>query len=224
MKSDKKPVIGLICVMVCCIFVLCITIGLFASVGYASFVADSEASESEPGLEWGYKFKHVDIIFDGGWVGDIAYKSPKSTFNVDEVTLTVSFGSLWAKYGPEDCDVPEYDIYFKEHSEYVDESIYTLKTVRKQFFSEEYCINRVVDGGEDWDYHYEFNHTEQITIPKELFTESEGIICLMIGGTKIGGNMSYQNGYMILAGTDIKYQLKGTEVILSKPYNYSWYY
>lgn len=230
MKSDKKPVIGLICVILSCIFVIALTLGLLASAK-ENVVADSDADSvtdvppSEPELEWGYKFKYFNGSIDGGWIGDIAYKSQKCTFNVDDVTLTVSFGSFSSKYGPEDCDVPEYDIYFVDPSGYIDVSIYTVKTVRKQFFSEEYGVTYVKDQTENWDYHYEFAHTEEITIPEELFTESEGFIRLMIGGTNIAEHSPYIKGYLILGEANIKYQLQGTDkVVLSRPYDDEWHY
>lgn len=240
MKTDKKPIIGFICVMLSCILVIGITIGLLSSANNkvaAGTTTDTTADTTdestpdipeepivdEPELQWGYKFKYFDGCIDGGWVGDIAYKSQKNTFNIDDVTLTVSFGSFLSGYGPVDCDVPEFDIYFADPSGYLDVSIYDLKTVEDQFFSEKYDID-FVDDRPNGVYYYEYAYSEEITIPKELFTENEGIIRLVIAGMNIAEHSDYVNDYLILGQADIKYQLQGDEVILSKPCDDEWHY
>lgn len=241
MKSDKTPVIVFICVMLSCILVLGITIGILSSANNNTVAAgattdttdttdntpetpeESPIDEPEPELYYGYKFKKVSAAIDGCSVGDIAYKSTKSTFNVEEVTLTVSFGSLGAKLGPDKwTDVPEFDIYFVDSS---GESVYTLKTIKEQFFSEKYGIYRVDDETDSRYYYYEYAHTEEITIPQELFTESEGVISICIGGINVAEN-SPNNYYLILDQAEIKYKLNGMDqVVLSKPYtDHLWYY
>ena len=240
MKSDKTPVIGFICVMLSCILVLGITIGLLSSANKNTAIAGattdttpnntpetldkSPVDEPEPELYFGYKFKNFGGSIDGGFLGHIAYKSHKSTFNVDDVTLTVSFGSLWARFGMNNSiDVPEFDFYFADSS---GESIYTLKTIKEQFFSEKYDISRVDDKTDRRYYYHEYAYTEDITIPKELFTESEGVICMVIAGINVAENSHYINDYLTLGKAEIKYKLNGMDqVVLSKPYTDDiWYY
>lgn len=254
MKEYKKPIIGLMCVVLSCILVMGITLGLLnsanntASAGSTTDTMDTTNTpqeppaeelpaeepplldeiepEPEPELQWGYKFKYFDGAIDNSWIGDIAYKSQKNTFNIDDVTLTVSFGSLFTMHKPNEYDdVPEFDFYFADPSGYIDESIYTLKTIKEQFFSEKYNI-KFVNDKPNRVYYHEYAHTEEITIPKELFTESEGVIRMVIAGTNVAEDWDseYLTNYMILGEADIKYQMQGDKVILSKPYDDCWHY
>ncbi|MCH5147024.1 MAG: hypothetical protein J1F61_03330 [Clostridiales bacterium] len=221
MKSDKKPVIGLICVMACCIFVIALTLGLLASVHVAGSAADStadadtETPASEPELEWGYKFQLNGVSGrEQRWLTSIAYKSDKRTFNIDEVKLTLSFGSLRSgkDVGFDDFDIPEFKIYYADKSR---NNLYTVRNVQEDFTSEEFGINIIYDVPNNL-YYYEFNHSEEITIPKEIFTQSEGIFTITIGG------MNYAWGeYVIIDGTDLEYRLVGdNEVVLSPAWVY----
>lgn len=237
MKTDKKPIIGFICVMLSCVLVIGLTLGLLISAGRNTAdgsTADSTTetaensskevpefpSEIEPELQWGYKFYYGSGSGCGtNIIGQIACKSQKNTFNIDNVTLTISYGAMEAKYGPsKEFDVPEFDIYFAEfnpRSENVYPCVYHVKTVKEQFFSEKYAVN-MVDDRANRVYYYEFNHSEEITIPKELFTESEGEIPLLITGTNEAKWPPYGNQYLWLCKLYINYKLQGTDkVVLS---------
>lgn len=248
MKTDKKPVIGLFCVILSCVLVIGITLGLLSSANNNEVAAGSTADttnttsdntagiteeppteEPEPELQWNYKFKYFDgCIGGGGCEGDIAYKSQKNNFNLDDVTLTVSYGALWSGLGPNQYyDVPEFDFYFADPSGYINESIYTLKTIKEQFFSEKFDVTMVDDKMDSRYYYYEYAHTEEITIPKELFTESEGIIRMVIAGINVAERWHsyFLDNFLVLGEAKIKYQLQGEELILSKPVTDSiWHY
>lgn len=215
MKTDKKPIIGFICVMLSCVLLIGLTLGLLL---YANRV---DAAGSALALERGYTFKYQYGVSSCGpnSRGQIACKSQKNTFNIDNVTLTISYGAVGAKNGPEvTLNVPEFDIYFAEfnpRSENVYPCVYHVKTVKEQFFSEKYDVN-MVDDYANGVYYYEFNHSEEITIPKELFTEKNGQLTLVISGTNDVERNPYGYDYMCLCKLYINYKLQGTDkVVLS---------
>lgn len=227
MKADKKPVIGLICVVLCCTLVFSLTLGLLMSANRvapntppmadATVETPKDLPEAQPELEWGYKFKRYNGAIDGGWVGHIAYRSQTSTFAVDEVKLTISFGSCWPKmeYAWDVYYVPEFEIYFADPSGYIADNFYTARKVNEQLFSEEYRATYVDDEQNNLSY-YEFNHSEEISVPKELFSESGGRIRIVIGG------MNYapynENKYLIFDVVTIDYRLiENNQVQLSVP-------
>lgn len=242
MKEDKKSIIGLACVVLSCILVMGITLGLLssanntASAGSTTDTTDttsdntSETPEEppveepapEPELQWGYKFEKISGATSCSTpLSNYAYKSQKRTLNIDEAKITISFGARDGNAYIENCSIPEYSIYFASSDDlliyegyYLDHSIYTVKTVNEQIFSEEYKVTRVDDRDEIY-YYYEFAHSEEITIPKELFTDSKGNITLCIAGKNISGDSHYVENF-IIGAISLKYHINGTnEVVLS---------
>ena len=176
-------------------------------------------------MEWGYKFKkETDMSSCNNKICYSAYKIPKRTNKVNEVKLTVSFGAWGGNRFIDSCEIPEYSIYFVNPEDFLenitlDSSIYTVKTVKEQVFSEKYNVTINNDKDELY-YYYEFSHTEEITIPKELFAESEGAIRLIIGGTNVSEDPHYLK-YMFLGTVDLRYKMNGTdEVVLSHIWEY----
>ena len=240
MNSEKKSIIGFVCVMLCCILVIGITIGLLSSVDN-TVTADTTADttdttdstkdtteeppeiEPEPELEWGYKLPdaHGGTSCAGStrtrWPVNIAYKSGKKTFNADNVKLTMSYGILSSteinEYNIEmmriymGWDITWFEIYFADEA---GNNIHTVRKVEESLIREKYrVVSHVRDGG-----YYAYNHTEEITIPKELFTESEGTITLCLGGNNIAGE---EPGYEVLDYTYISYQLIGDNQVVLSP-------
>lgn len=243
MKSDNKPVIGLICVVLSCILVMGITLGLLSSAnntalaGLTTDTTDNtpdntpdttkefpaEEPQPEPELIWGYEPRTGESSCFSPEHGHMGYKSDKKTFDIDNVKLTLAYGVL-AYYEIDEfaieyyyrnhlgLDIPEFEIYFGDEFK---NNIYTLREVKESFINEKY---RVAGVGNDCDYRYEFNHLEEITIPKELFTESEGIIIICVGGMNVAGD---EPKYEVLCSEQIKYQLiENDKVILSPRWEY----
>lgn len=233
MKVDKKPVIGLICVVLSSILVMGITLGLLSSANNTatagSKVDTTDNSTGTPKvspenemvyeLEWGYKH---ELFGSTGremrWPIYMGYKAIKKTFDIDSVNLILSFGvmsyneidtefiEIAREYGG--WDISEFEIYFAD--EYGNNIM--ARKVAENFISEKYRVTFVTDELNNICY-FVFNHSEEITIPKELFTENEGIIKICIGGMNVAGD---EPGYEVLCNEHIKYQLvENDKVILS---------
>lgn len=218
MKSDKRPVIGLICVMLSCILVIGVTIGLLGSVNIAKAVAGSttdtgtpeESAEDEPELQWGYKSKYIDgTIVDGASPCLIAYKSEKNTFDINEVKLTVSYGILNG-FGMKHLggDYSEFEIgaiFMNDQS--LDVIDVTIKKIEGDIFSEEFKVIEIIDSDNDLEIH-EFNHSEEITISKEFLLGGKGTIFIGVRGVRADGLRFF------LCQEPVGYKIKGTEVVL----------
>lgn len=234
MKSDKKPVIGFICVMLSCILVIGITIGLLSSAGNevaegsTTDTTDTTDNSGEPAainpeLIWGYEPPPSNGNICSPpvrWPCHMGYKSDKRTVDIDNVKLTLSFGVLlifeiddeYIEYERENgWDIPEFEIYFADES---GNNIHTVREVKESFILEKYRVAYMYkEGG-----YYAFNHSEEITIPKELFTESEGVIKICVGGMNVAGD---NPRYEVLCYEDIKYQLiENNQVVLSPRWEY----
>ena len=226
MKSDKTPVIGFICVMLCCTLVLGIAIALLSSVNNTASAGTTDISDNNSSVKSELEFGYTEKMFGQsgpevpGW-GNFyfAYRSEKRTLDIDSVKLTISFGVLsyneidaaFIEYKREYAgwDIPEFKIYFADED---GSNIQTAREVKESFINEKYRVKGVVDEPNNL-YSYVFNHSEEITIPKELFTESEGIIKICVGGMNVAGN---EPEYAVLCYEYIKYQLiENNKVVLS---------
>lgn len=234
MNTNKKSIIGLICVVLSCILVVGITLGLLSSVNNNSATAGTtsdtpntteeppvEEPEPEPELIWGYEPPNTggSSCF-GSEPGHMGYKSDKKTFDIDNVKLTLAYGILDGEEIDEmaieyyyrnlrGLDIPEFEIYFGDE---FNNNIYTLREVKESFINEKYRVEfNYIAGGDSF---FKFNHSEEITIPKELFTESEGVIIICVGGINIAGN---KPGYKVLCSEHIKYQLVENDKVILSP-------
>ena len=113
----------------------------------------------------------------------VAYKSDKTFFDIEDVTLTFYYGGHYDNY-IEDIresiyNIPSFDIYFTD--EYGNEIL--VKTVEENFVSDKYNLDFIF--GNFWQTEVIFNHSESITIPKEMFKEESGVVYFSIRGTNI---------------------------------------
>ncbi len=132
------------------------------------------ASCKRDGLEAGFKSsihgcEDVNLF-------SLAYKSDTNQFNISNVTLTFYYGGGYGddiEYTRETTfNYPNFELYF-----YNDEQTHILvRRVEENLVSEKYRCwigrgSRRV-----------FNHSEELTIPKELFTKETGVISLGLFG------------------------------------------
>lgn len=152
----------------------------------------------------------------------IAFKSDKSVFDIEDVTLTFGFGWICTADATSDKSyhsIPKFDILFSNDKEY--------SVLAKHIDDEFYSLNFAITANHSWnDEHTEilrtehnFTHTESLTIPKELFTDNEGYISVLLMG-----DVSYiANSTNCFASTVIYYTKDGNNVKLYDSWH-DWYY
>ena len=145
-----------------------------------------------------------------------AYKSDKIIFDIEDVTLTFYYGGFYYS-GAEDVresiyNIPSFDMYFTDD---YDNKI-LMKTVEENLVSDKYNYELIY--GNFWRRsEFIFNHSEFITIPKEMFKEDRGVIYFSIMGTNI---LEPNPTYEWIAGEPICYKkICSDKIILSsKPF------
>ncbi len=141
-----------------------------------------------------------------------AYMSETNTFDIDNVTLTFYFGADFSSDINQELElvrnIPEFDVYFADADR---NPIYTIRHSTENFVSEEYRVTCVYD--ENYNFIEKiYNHSESITIPKELFTEEQGVIRFYVSGININ---EIQPTYKTIVSAYINYDIKDGKVILS---------
>ena len=145
----------------------------------------------------------------GSWEVNIfhcSYEIDKEKYDINCVTLVFYYGVGCGQ----DIDIaletsvnyPVFEIYFEN-----DEGTSVLvKHVEENLISEKYGFTYGHNNKEL------YNHSEELTIPKELFTKERGMIWFHLYGTNIIEN----SGPQIIASTVIHYQKNGDTIMLSK--------
>ena len=159
------------------------------------------ASCGSNGLEDGFEGGGRDIV--PSFV--CAYKSDRFEFEIDDVTLTFyyggGFGSDIEKEKRDRFNYPTFELYFVND----EETHILVKRVEENLVSEKYrtWIGR---GSKRF-----FNHSEELTIPKELFTKERGMICFYVYGTDVLRNEEPE----IICSIGINYNKENNTIILS---------
>ena len=141
-----------------------------------------------------------------------AYRSDKTEFDIDDVTLDFYYGGYYSNLGIEyDLQLynfPTFEICFTTDNL---NTICLVKQVEENLVSEKYRCNRIYD--DDWNFiELKFNHSESITIPREIFTKNEGVIYFTI----YSQNANATNPRVqAIAGKAIFYKVIEGKVILS---------
>ncbi len=151
--------------------------------------------------------------------GRTAYKSDKNILSIDNAKLTFYYGSCWALNSDgtiykdvESMSCPYFYLYFKND----DGDKYTIRRVDEEWMSVDYLINYKVDrwidedGNECYKNSYEYLHSEEITIPRELFTKETGYIIFDVETDHYPGSL-----LLSVKSCCIYYKLDGDYVILS---------
>ena len=156
---------------------------------------------------------------ESGFVGSeeingyfIAYRSDRKEFDINDVTLEFSYGG-WFIHHPDgtvcQCsqNYPYFDIYFTNE----DGGKIFVKRVEENFVSEKYNCKLILDENRDI-VDVEFNHSEILTIPKEIFTREKGIIWISFYGEDVSRDPVKYDWF---AGNYIHYKVEGDMVYLS---------
>ena len=163
------------------------------------------------GLEAGFKMS-IDGCAEVN-LFSLAYKSDISQFDINNVTLTFYYGVACEddiEYVRETIfNYPNFELYF-----YNDEQTHILaRRVEENLVSEKYrwtgrSSRRI------------FNHSEELTIPKELFTKETGVISLGLFGADTRMNEEEPRE---LNSIDIYYKKDGDKIILSSEEFSEWW-
>lgn len=170
---------------------------------------------TEGPLEHGFKlsYEYGAHVTDSP-IYKVAYRSNTNLFDINNVTLEFSYGGSYTfniSYEREHFhSIPYFDLYFTGPSE---EKI-LVKRVNENFVSKKYSYtteDSVKDGIVTETY--TFNHTETLTIPKELFTKDKGQIYFSIYGEDKRDKPVVE--YKLIISTGISYKIEGEKVWLS---------
>ena len=140
-----------------------------------------------------------------------AYKSDKSEFEIDNVTLTFYYGGAFESSVERDrikrFSYPTFEIYFVND----EEMRILVKRVEENLVSEKY---RTWIGRESkiWKKSKRFfNHSEVFTIPEDLFTKESGMIYFYLYGADVLINDEPE----IICSIGICYNRNGNKITLS---------
>ena len=140
-----------------------------------------------------------------------AYRSDKTEFNINDVTLDFYYGGYYyqgAEYELENAhDFPSFELYFTDN----EGNKFLVKRVEENFVSDKYSCDLIYDN--DWNViNVDFNHSEAVTIPKEIFTEDVGLIYFSIYSENA---KELESQTKVIAGIGIYYKVIGEQVVLS---------
>ncbi|MBE7088633.1 MAG: hypothetical protein E7370_03845 [Clostridiales bacterium] len=140
-----------------------------------------------------------------------AYRSDKTEFDIDNVTLDFYYGGYYyqgAEFELENAhDFPSFELYFEEDNG----NNFFVKRVEENFVSDKYSCEVVYD--ENWHItEIRYNHSEQITIPSEVFTKENGQIWFEIHSANAN---DIESEVKCITGISIFYQVSNGRVILS---------
>ncbi len=159
-------------------------------------------------------------------IGYCTYKSDKTVFDIDDVTLDFYYsnkvmnqvGDL--KFLPgfveNAMSIPYFELFFVDE----EENKYLIKRVEENFISEKY-ISKVTFEDDLVENVFrptdiKYNHSEAITIPKELFKKDKGVIKFEIRGLNIhfSDEIKSLRNIDYITSLDIAYKVEGDKVIL----------
>lgn len=160
------------------------------------------------GVESGFKPSSSDETS----IFSCAYKSDKTEFDINDVTLDFYYGVHYyesAEYFRENiCDIPYFEVVFTtdDHDKFV------VKRVEENLISEKYRCEYIRDENLQL-IEIKYNYWETLTIPAEIFTEESGVIYFGFRGDDIRvQNPEFRETG---GGKAIFYKVKGDKVILS---------
>ncbi|MBO5715462.1 MAG: hypothetical protein J6S23_03600 [Clostridia bacterium] len=155
-----------------------------------------------------------------------AYKSDKTEFDIDDVTLTFYYGGhYWDYISGQKVDYSEnlececFELYFENENG----DIYLIKKVEENFISDKYLITPDYKNYDLLFFYYSdmtpiFSHSEEIKIPRELFTDESGTIVFKICSKELVyvSNRDYvDDDSYVITGISIHYKKSGDKIILS---------
>ena len=159
-------------------------------------------------LEGGFNYPSLDALPSNIFCG---YRSEHSEFDINNVTLNFYYGCVFLtdlEYELTMKSYPNFEIAFQHENG----EKFTVKKVDENLISEKYSCEAVWD--ENW-YIVDmiFNHSESLTIPKELFINETGIIYLQIYGINQALD---KNVIECIVSTPIAYEKTGDKIVLKE--------
>ena len=140
-----------------------------------------------------------------------AFKSHKKVYDIDDVTLEFSYGGNYRDQ-LELClyynDIPSFEIYFENEN---GDKIF-VKRIEENLVSYKYNYEIITYKWLDI-RRIKFNHSEFITIPKEIFTREKGVIWFEMYGIDLKKS---DTEIKWIAGTAISYKMDSGKVMLSR--------
>ena len=165
------------------------------------------ASCGNKGLEAGFYYTSIGNDDAPYPMFRCAYKSDKTEFDINDVTLTFYYGGLYSLYLQEErssISYPGYELYFS--NDWTELKKMLIKQVEDELISEKYRFTTK----KFFCYNFcEFNYFVELTIPKELFGNEEGVIWFSIYSRNIN------NEDEIFETIDVYYKKDGDKIILS---------
>ncbi|MGN1103687.1 MAG: hypothetical protein ACI4QI_02310, partial [Candidatus Coproplasma sp.] len=104
-------------------------------------------------------------------------------------------------------NIPEFDVYFGNAD---NQPVYAIKHCNENFISEKYRCDIITD--ENQSVKISYNYSEEITIPKSLFCEEQGVIRFCISGININET---DPELRLLTCIYINYDVTDEKVVLS---------
>lgn len=184
---------------------------LLIFIMFSLFVAgceDKSDTDNSSALESGFQYSNSEDEVPTLYC---AYKSEKTEFYIDDVTLDFYYGGYYhngVEFELENIyNFPYFELYFIDN----DGNSFFVKRIEENFVSEKYSCEVVYD--ENW-YITEviFKYSEAITIPQEIFKEESGKIYFSIYATNI---LDYDPQIKCITGISIFYKVINNKVILS---------
>lgn len=166
--------------------------------------------ETQPkSLESGF-YAYYDCV--GSTAFHCAYKSDKTEFDIDNVTLDFYYGVEYL-FTEEDeretIDIPSFDLYLSNGKS----PKISIKHVEENLISEKYRCHIAWDE----DSKITYNHCETVTIPRELFVEESECLYFSVYGTNV---REFYPEYRSVIGAHLHYKIVGERVILAAmPFN-----
>ena len=172
--------------------------------------ADDEASSTDVGLEVGFKPSGAALspIF-------CAYKSEVKEFDINAVTLEFCYGGIYASGIEHELthglNYPRFELFFTDESG----KKYFVKSVEENLVSEKYgCYPTIDEAGKYTEIN--FNHSEPITIPPEMFSREIGMIRFEIHSEN---PRDHDPQFRSIGGVAIYYKVTdGTVTLSGKPF------
>ncbi len=161
------------------------------------------------GLESGFEPSRGGCIPSSGY--HCAYKSDKREFDINDVTLDFYFGAEGADKSEPPLEhegiIPILELYFETDTQ----EQYLIRKSDEYFVSKKYSCTVVYDKNRQ-NGKVEYNHSETITVPKELFTKNSGKIAFVVFSTDIDNRVPKTKCMTTIA---VFYKVNGDKVILS---------
>lgn len=148
-----------------------------------------------------------------------AYKSDKTEFDINDVTLELSYGCYFINDVEWELEHSGESFSFHElYLESMDGNRFFIKRIDEDLISEKYRISRLYDEN-DYFVEWKFNYSEMITIPKEVFADEYGRIAFRVYGENTVG---YNPLYKLLSSAGFSYKVFGDKVVLSEEFGEAW--